>query len=450
MGQEPFQRTQGAVLYAAVSLVLLSVLVLGGNSPLIWSLLAITVFLLFSAQILLSLTSIVPLAIHRLMVPGGLYLAVLAWAWIQSIGGMPTSAAHPLWAYVPDAAASISADPTETRQSVVRLLCYAMIFVMTVWATTEGRRASTVLKVIAFFSTGLAIYALYASVTRTNMFLGPEAGAVVKASFVNRNNYATYVAFGAFANLAAYLHVSSRQTDGFRGRLEGFFSGAWIYAFGLIVCIGTVSMTQSRAGGIAGLVGLAVFLLAWRRDRATRWDMVMLGLLVAVLIFIGLTSATGLTERLLATSEEEIRFTIYPLIVDAIADRPLFGHGLGAFEDAFRPYIPFEVSQLELRRAHNDYLELAFGLGLPATAFFLLALGLIASRIYRGAKLRHMNRAFSCFALGCAATAAFHSVFDFSLQMPAIAALFAVILGLGYAQSFTHAEKKAYLKGDGG
>jgi hypothetical protein len=31
-------------------------------------------------------------------------------------------------------------------------------------------------------------------------------------------------------------------------------------------------------------------------------------------------------------------------------------------------------------------------------------------------------------------------VFDFSLQMPAVAALFAVILGLAYAQSFSSAE----------
>ncbi|MEE4188158.1 MAG: hypothetical protein V2I76_06890, partial [Roseobacter sp.] len=55
---------------------------------------------------------------------------------------------------------------------------------------------------------------------------------------------------------------------------------------------------------------------------------------------------------------------------------------------------------------------------------------------------RRKNRAFSCFALGCVGIAALHSVFDFSLQMPAVAALFAAALGLGYAQSFTNAEIK--------
>jgi O-antigen ligase len=262
----------------------------------------------------------------------------------------------------------------------------------------------------------------------------------VTATFVNRNHYATYAVFGALANLAAYLHVSRWQADSARGRIEGFFSGAWIYALGLVLCIGAVSLTQSRAGGIAGLVGLAAFLLAWRRGRASWWETVMLLLLLAVLVFVAFTSATGLTARLLGTGGEDARFTVYPAIVGGIADRPLLGHGLGAFEDAFRVYVPEEISGLEWTFAHNTYLELAFGLGLVGAGAFLAAIGFIAFRILRGARIRRNDRVYACLGLGCAAAAGFHAVFDFSLQMPAVAALFAVILGLAYAQSFSSAE----------
>jgi O-antigen ligase len=109
----------------------------------------------------------------------------------------------------------------------------------------------------------------------------------------------------------------------------------------------------------------------------------------------------------------------------------------------FRLYVPQEVASLEWLRAHSTYLELAFGLGLPATAAFFLAIGMIVWRIYQGSLARKNGRAFSCFALGCVAAAGFHSVFDFSLQMPATAALFAAILGLGFAQSFTRRAIKA-------
>ena len=169
-------------------------------------------------------------------------------------------------------------------------------------------------------------------------------------------------------------------------------------------------------------------------------------MLVLVLLltigFVALTSATGLTERLLTTDAEDGRFVVYPAIVEGIQDRPWLGHGLGAFHEAFRPYTPFEAAFGEWVRAHSSYLENAFELGLPAAGALYLALALIAWRIRRGTILRREGRAFPAFALACIAAGAFHSIFDFSLQMPAAAALFAAILGLGWAQSFTRSELK--------
>jgi O-antigen ligase len=316
-----------------------------------------------------------------------------------------------------------------------------MIFVITVWASVDARRATRLLKAIAVFSTLIAAYGLFAFDTGVNLFLGDAVrpGAVT-ATFINRNHYATYAIFGALANLAAYLHVSQGQADTPRGRIEGFFAGAWVYALGLLLCIGAASLTQSRAGGVAGLIGLAAFLLAWRQRRATAWETAMLMLPLAFLVFVAVTSGSALTQRLLSTSAEDARFSVFPAVVEAISDRPLLGHGLGAFEEAFRPYLPQDASEFDWNFAHNTYLELAFGLGLVgATAFFAVLLAIVL-RIYRGARRRHNNRVYACLGLGCAAAAGFHAIFDFSLQMPAVAALFAVILGLAYAQSFTSAE----------
>jgi hypothetical protein len=48
---------------------------------------------------------------------------------------------------------------------------------------------------------------------------------------------------------------------------------------------------------------------------------------------------------------------------------------------------------------------------------------------------RRRNRVFACAAFACLVGAGFHALFDFSLQMPATAALFAVLLALGWSQS---------------
>ncbi len=89
---------------------------------------------------------------------------------------------------------------------------------------------------------------------------------------------------------------------------------------------------------------------------------------------------------------------------------------------------------------HNSYLENAYELGLPAAVSFYLALLLIILVIARGARVRRNNRIITRVTLSCAVAAALHSGFDFSLQVPAIASLFAFILGIGYAQSFSRAE----------
>jgi O-antigen ligase len=98
------------------------------------------------------------------------------------------------------------------------------------------------------------------------------------------------------------------------------------------------------------------------------------------------------------------------------------------YADQMFPYV--------MDRAHNDYLEFAAGLGLPAAIAWWSALGWCAFVCARALFIRRRNRIYAVAALGATAIVAFHSMFDFSLQMPAIALTYAVILGLGMAQSF--------------
>ncbi len=440
MQRDRFAGLQGFIGLASLALVLLSALALGANRPVSWSLLSVFVTALFTLQLLISFINPVPLQIKRAAGPAVCVGIAILWATLQVTPGLPAALAHPVWEFVPDAPSFISADPGKGRHAVMRMCLYAMVFVMLLRAATQVERATKAMRLIAVFSTVLALFGLYAFATGTNLLLGDTAsGAVVQAGFVNRNSYATYAVFGALANIACYLEIADRRDDNLRGRLERFFAGAWVFALGALICAGALSLTQSRAGAGAGLIGLLVFLLAWRSGRGGR-DRVMLAVIGVTLVFIAATSATGLLKRLIATDATDGRFQIYPAVREAIMDRPLLGHGAGAFQDAFRSYVPPAGAVGEWDMAHSTWLELAFGLGLPVAGVFILAQVLIVIRLWRGARKRRENRVFACLALGCASAAGFHSIFDFSLQMPAIAALYAAILGIGFAQSFTFRE----------
>lgn len=441
--KERFAVVQWGLLWAILGIVLLAALFLGANRPVSWTLLSLIIIPFFILQILLDCTQRLPKETGGLWLPAALFLGAVVWGFVQILPGLPTDYIHPVWRALPDATGLISADPGQGRQVLMRYLCYTMVFWIALRSATSADRAGAILKVFALFSTGLAVYGLYTLAIGQNTVTGVEENVrVVTATFINRNSYATYAAFGVLANMAAYLHIVSGTRNNedhwrsyLRDMLERFFDGAWIYALGTLVCLGALSLTQSRAGGVACLVGILVFLASWR-GRGRKWNPWLLLVMLALISFVILTSATGMTNRLLATGSENGRFLVYPEIVRAIMDRPLLGHGLGSFHDVFRQYVPAEVAIGEWVRAHNSYLENAFELGLPAASAFYLALLLIVWRIRTGTVKRARNRAFSCFALGAIAAAATHSMFDFSLQMPAIAAIFAVILALGWGQSF--------------
>jgi len=428
--------------WVLLAIVLVSAIALGANRPVSWSLLAIFVGLTFSAHLVLDMWKGLSPGVGRITFVAVLYLGVLVWAYIQTLPGLPEALHHPVWGLVESNRAAISADPIRGHHHVMRLLCYAMIFWIGMRAAEDVYRAYDILKVIAMFSTLLAVYGFYALMTNNNVILGDlDNGRTLVSTFVNRNSYATYAIIGLLANLACYLHFLDNEMygssrSGLRNFLENFFGGSWKYAIGILICFAAIAMTQSRAGAAASIIGLLAFFITYRvKGKSTNW--LMLSVLVALFGFVAFTLTSDLMERLMVSSEENLRFAIYPYVLDGVLDRPLLGHGLGSFLDAFRLYIPQDAAAGEWDMAHNAFLENYFELGIPAATAFYLILAMITWRMWRGTKERSREREFTCLAFAMIIATAFHSMFDFSLQMPATAALFAFLLGMGWTQSFS-------------
>ncbi|HCQ66023.1 MAG TPA: hypothetical protein DIU07_13125 [Rhodobacteraceae bacterium] len=438
----------GQVLLGWVALMIVLALTLrnGAHEPPMWSLLCLATLLLFAVQVVFDALLGLRLPARAAVLVALPYVAVLAWLLVQSLPNLTPGLAHPFWAAAPDGALpTISAHPDAGRQVVMRLACYGMlfwIFLRSADAATEGGYAY--IQAIALFSTALAIYGFVTLSIGYNLLLGQEQVAtIMQASFLNRNTYATFAVFGVLANLTAYARAvsGSRSRDGLvalRDFLEAFFSSGWIYAFGTLVGLAAVAMTLSRGGVAAGAVGVAV--LIWGLYHGARGASEMkLGRLViplVIFVFVAVFMTSGVLARL-APIETELRSTIFRHVLAGALDRPLLGHGAGTYPEASRFYMPLELARSDTQWAHNSYLENAFEFGLPAAALFFAALGVIGWRLFQGTRTRRRNQAIPAFALACFVAAAVHASVDFSLQFPAIAALFAAILGVGWAQSFS-------------
>ncbi|MEM9975523.1 MAG: O-antigen ligase family protein [Pseudomonadota bacterium] len=433
----PYSLAQALIGWSALAATLATALAFGGDTPLAWIALAVVAHALLGAQVALNLARGAPGAAHRAALPLVFFLLALVWGLIQTIAA-PATWAHPLWALVPAGTPTISADPIAGQHYVLRLTTYAALFWIVLNAATNARRATAFLTVIALFSTLLAAYGLAASLTGINPVLGPLEDGNVKATFLNRNSYATYAIFGILANLGLYLQVmQTREPTRDRRRalrhvIERFFASGWIFAFGALLCLAALLIGGSRAGSAAGILAIAVLALCVRssfgKSRAL-WIPVAVGIIV---VLIGLS---GTVRGRIARAGADPREFVYPEIIAGLGERPILGHGLGAFGDTFHARVPLEAAGFEWSRAHNAYLQNLWELGLPAAALFYAPLAWLGFALLRGAWVRRRERLYVSVALAAYVAGGLHALVDFSFQIPAVCALFAVLMGIGCAHA---------------
>lgn len=443
----PLSLAQATLGWAALCVVLLAAIPLGANRPVSWTLLSLAILILFSLQCLIGLARPPAVALRRAVPVASMYLAVLIWGYVQIAWPAPSTLAHPAWSIAPEGALPrIGADPGQGGHILMRLAAYGMVAWILAASSLNSIRAWKFVRAIALFSTCLAVYGLWTALTGHNPVLDIATGrpTFVSATFVNRNSYATYAAFGLFANIAVYMSITNRgQSDdarvALRNFLENFFGAAWIYAIGILLCATAVALTTSRAGGGAAVLGLIV-MMASTRTQTSQGSVALWVVLLSIVGFVAFAFSSQTITRLFA-EQEQLRFIIFEEIYARILERPWLGQGIGAFHDTFRQYLPLDAAAAEWDMAHNSYLENTYELGIPASVLLYTALTLIALRIRYGLQVRDSDKALPALGLACFITAAAHSLFDFSLQMPATAALFAAVLGLSWSQSWGRKER---------
>ena len=271
---------------------------------------------------------------------------------------------------------------------------------------------------------------------------------VASGSFVNRNHFANYLVLALAAGIGLLISMQDRHgSSSWRQRLQGWIETllgpkARLRVF-LALMVITLVLTRSRMGNTAFFAsllatgGLALVLIRGRQ----RPLVILIASLVVIDIFIVGTwfGVEQVVDRIQQTiSVEEEQFVIHAQDrIDAIRETssmikeaPLTGHGGGGYFTRFPQYRSPDQGFLD--HAHNDYLEFTANYGIPAMLlwgwFMLLSLG----KSLRQLQTRNHPLALgACFASLMAMVAmGIHATVDFSLQIPANAATFMVLLAL--------------------
>ncbi|WP_207459213.1 O-antigen ligase family protein [Azospirillum sp. SYSU D00513] len=452
--------TNTAILRLLLALVLLAPLPLGSNRPWAWSLLAIAVGILLLVWCACSLTgrARAPVPLKRLLPVALPFMLVVIWAFVQSLPLIPLAWWHPLWGEAAQAlglpvAGGVSIDPAMTHAAILRLFTYAGVFWLAVQLGRERARAREAIVAVAVAGCVYAAYGLAMHFSGWERILWIEKWAYVgdlTATFVNRNAYGAYAGIGVLCCAALFMHALRPPRPGETRRVfdltETMLVRALPFLVGAVVIGSALLLSHSRGAFLATGFGLFVLLLAVAAGRLVRPRVVFaVGLLIAALgIGVVGVSGEGTVERLaytVAQGTDHDREELYRLTVDAIEDAPWTGHGLGTFLPAFRMYRDTALPAPTVwDYAHNIHLETAMDLGLPAAAMMALALAVVVATCMRGLVTRRRDQIYPAIAIAAALLTGAHGLVDFSAQMPAIAVTLALLLGVGYAQSWRTAE----------
>lgn len=445
--------------------VLLAPLPLGANRPWAWSMMAVAVGLLCGLWGVLAAVgkAQAPLSFRRLWPVAVPFAMVLAWACAQTSSLLPAHLWHPLWIAAQPAleavggggaAGMVSADPAMTRAAILRLATYGGIFWLAVQLACDRKRAREALILMAAASTLYAIYGLAAYFSGAKTILWMSKWAYVDdltSTFVNRNAYGAYAGLGMVFCFALFLHAlrpSSRQSAPRAYEMaETFLIHALPYLMALAILGSALLLSHSRGAFISTGAALAALMIALVTGRIVRPRTGLLSALLVLGMGFAVLGVSGdrMVQRLANESTQdydEERLNAYHLTMRAIEDTPLTGTGLGAFTPTFRLYRDASLPRaVDWDYAHNVPLEMALDLGLPAAALFHLCLAVIFGVCVRGLIVRRRDGIYPAAAIGAATLLGAHGLVDFSAQMPAIAAMLAMILGIGYAQSWNTADR---------
>ena len=335
-------------------------------------------------------------------------------------GGSPT--ARPL-----------SIDPTATRLALTFLVALYLFFIGVVrtMGNDGARRLTTGL---AMLGTLVALVGIaetstpWAGIYRTVGLPFPP-DSTPHGPFSSKNHYVGWMLMTLALTLGYLCAVVEQSRRACTVRILALQSAATVMAVALV-------QTKSRAG-ILGLALTVVMMagLVMRRRTAARTRILVAGPLIALLVAgVVVTGAQPIVDRF-ATASWSTAHGRVPIWRQAIAiarDFPITGSGFNSYRRIVSSYPTAELDE-PYEGAHNDYLQLAAEggilVGLPTLAtlaFFTRE----TRRRFREPSSDGVTRWIRVGAVVGLLLMAMQETVDFSLQVPANAALFVVLAAI--------------------
>ena len=422
---------------------------LGSNRPWAWALAEATVFFAVGLALVASRTarSAFRGVLRDHWVVFALLAAWIAYQWLQTADLGPAwlawlsppaeaiYASTSLW--TGDRAHSIAFDRVSVIDDALKNTLYIVLLATVLMAARSRKRLAMLAGVIVGAGVFQGLYGLAG-------YFNDPYGFPASGSFVNRNHFAGLIAI-AFSLGLGLLYPAARVRErniagtGHRVRRAFELMMGWqaVVVTALLILAASLIFSQSRGGMGALLGGLAVVTAAGamlRADAHAERRLLLVVALVAAAAAAWLGTG-GLAQRWGGVGEEgRERLEVWRDTLRMVGDHPWFGVGADNYRWVITAYRGAALDRpATVTHAHNDYLELLAEQGLVGATLVGLPLLLVLARVLDGYRTRREPLLVGLLFGSLAAATGFllHAAVDFTFQVPANAAWFFVVLGIG-------------------
>jgi putative inorganic carbon (HCO3(-)) transporter len=345
----------------------------------------------------------------------------------------------------------LSIDPPQTRLALMFLGAFALLLAGTA-RMLSGHSARQVAASLAVVGVALAIVGLVQRATFNGKIYGfweLAQGGSPFGPFINRNHFAGWMLMVVPLTVGLFACLVSRRMAGvgphWRARVLWFASTnankAILAAFAVMTMALALVVTLSRSGitAFVGAMAFASVVLLTRRSGPARGGrrLVAAYLTLVSIIVVSWVGVDRIAARFTAPRSigVEGRLAIWADSWRMVEDFPLAGTGLNTFGSAALFYQQ-SLKGSHMREAHNDYLQLAAEGGALVGVPIVLSGAVLVATIRR--RFRDDVGSILWIRVGAITgllAIAAQSLVEFSLQMPANAALFAVLCGIALHDS---------------
>ncbi len=253
--------------------------------------------------------------------------------------------------------------------------------------------------------------------------------------FVNRNHQAVFLAC-LFPMLSVYACAGVRTEEQMRVR-------GWQAIAAGVVLVPLILVTGSRAGLIAGVLGLAAAAILYRRPhivqpkkrKVVTFNPAYAIGAFAVICLGGVTvlmsRAQALVRLTAADQAEDLRFAMAGPILDMAWKYFPIGSGIGAFVEVYQIDEPYALlGPNYVNHAHNDWIEVYLTgglLGLILMAIAVVAFARLAWSYWRQDPGQGRDVPYGRLGVVVIALLGIASIGDYPLRTPMLSAVFMVV-----------------------